>query len=387
MKAITTFSILFIAGACLLGQVPEKMSYQAVVRDASGILLSNSSVGMQISILQGSAQGSPVYIETQTPTSNDNGLISIEIGTGTSVSGTFGEIDWSAGPFFIKSETDPTGGSNYTISGTSQILSVPYALFAETAGHVDFTELDPVFSASPSSSITGDDVTGWNNKLEMEVDGSVTNEIQTISRSGSTVTLSDGGGSFKDSVNTYTPGEGIVIEDFSISLKKGHYIGELYMGGIIFYIDHTGEHGLVVSLTDLDGGAGVMWSDVVDQEIGDAAMSATDGASNTDAIIAQQISTSTAQLCRNLGAEWYLPSNRELYLLFSHEILIDQILDNDEDPATQGLVQERTGPTEGKYWSSTEQDEKHAWAYKADSGDTSSFRKSDKCRVRAVRAF
>lgn len=88
---------------------------------------------MQISILQGSASGTAVYIETQEPTTNANGLVSIEIGDGTIVSGDFTTIDWTNGPYFIKTETDPTGGTSYTITGTSQLLSVPYALHAKTA--------------------------------------------------------------------------------------------------------------------------------------------------------------------------------------------------------------------------------------------------------------
>jgi hypothetical protein len=90
---------------------------------------------MQLSILQGSVAGTAVYVETQTPTTNINGLVSLEIGSGTVVSGTFNTIDWSAGPYFIKTETDPTGGTTYTITGTSQLMSVPYALYAKTSGN------------------------------------------------------------------------------------------------------------------------------------------------------------------------------------------------------------------------------------------------------------
>ncbi|MEO7976542.1 MAG: hypothetical protein ABI657_05305, partial [Flavobacterium sp.] len=115
-------------------QAPEKMSYQAVIRNASNNLVNSQSVGMKISILQGSAAGTPVYVETQTPTSNVNGLVSLEIGGGTIVSGTMSTINWSNGPYFIKTETDPTGGTSYSITGTSQLLSSPYALYAKTSG-------------------------------------------------------------------------------------------------------------------------------------------------------------------------------------------------------------------------------------------------------------
>jgi hypothetical protein len=89
---------------------------------------------MRISILQTSSSGTAVYVETQTPITNANGLASIEIGGGTLVSGNFATINWANGPYFIKTETDPNGGTNYSITGTSQLLSVPYALYAESSG-------------------------------------------------------------------------------------------------------------------------------------------------------------------------------------------------------------------------------------------------------------
>ena len=117
----------------LFAQAPNKMSYQAIIRNSNNVLVSNHAVGMRISILQGTATGTSVYTETQTPTTNANGLIAIEIGTGTVVSGSFSNIDWANGPYFVKTETDPNGSTNYTLTGTSQLLSVPYALHAKTA--------------------------------------------------------------------------------------------------------------------------------------------------------------------------------------------------------------------------------------------------------------
>jgi hypothetical protein len=131
-KLYTLFTALIITSSAF-AQAPEKMSYQAVVRDGSNVLVASSSVGMQISILQGSSSGTAVYVETQTPTSNANGLVSIEIGSGTLVSGDFSTIDWANGPYFVKTETDPTGGATYTITGTTQLMSVPYALHAENS--------------------------------------------------------------------------------------------------------------------------------------------------------------------------------------------------------------------------------------------------------------
>ena len=136
MKKLYTLLAAAMITATTFAQAPNKMSYQAVVRDALDVLVTNQAVGMQVSILQGSFTGTPVYVETHSPSTNINGLVSIEIGSGTVVSGAFNSIDWGNGPYFIKTETDPTGGTSYTITGTSQLLSVPYALRANIADSV-----------------------------------------------------------------------------------------------------------------------------------------------------------------------------------------------------------------------------------------------------------
>lgn len=124
---------LIFLGMFSMAQAPEKVSYQSVIRDATGELVRSQTVGVQISILQGAADGTAVYVETHTPATNINGLATMEVGNGTPVSGTFSAIDWSNSPYFLKVETDPEGGTSYIITGTSEILSVPYALHAKTA--------------------------------------------------------------------------------------------------------------------------------------------------------------------------------------------------------------------------------------------------------------
>jgi len=133
-KALTV--LLVVLTTSVFGIVPQKMSYQAVVRNASNALVANSNIGMQVSILQNSPTGNSVYVERQFPTTNANGLVTIEIGAGTLISGSFSTIDWSTGFYFIKTEVDLNGGADYTIVGTSQILSVPYALHANTASQI-----------------------------------------------------------------------------------------------------------------------------------------------------------------------------------------------------------------------------------------------------------
>ncbi|SFN66591.1 hypothetical protein SAMN05421594_3731 [Chryseobacterium oleae] len=115
-------------------QAPEKMSYQAIMRNGTGQLLVNQNIAVKVSVLQGSPAGTLVYSERLTGLTNANGLISMEIGTGTVLSGTFSTINWPSGSYYLKTETDPAGGTNYTIAGTSQLLSVPYALYAKSAG-------------------------------------------------------------------------------------------------------------------------------------------------------------------------------------------------------------------------------------------------------------
>jgi len=139
MKRSLLFALLnctLLIAHCQLSiaQSPQSFSFQAVVRDGSGDLVTSSPVGMRISLLQGSEIGSAVYVETHTPTTNANGLASVQVGGGNVVSGTFASINWAAGPYYIKSETDPNGGTSYSITGTQQLLSVPYALYAANAG-------------------------------------------------------------------------------------------------------------------------------------------------------------------------------------------------------------------------------------------------------------
>ena len=133
MKKLTTFIAILLCAATLFAQAPEKFTYQAVVRNANNSLVANAQVGMRVSILQGSANGSAVYVETQTGTTNANGLVTLSIGGGSVQQGIFANINWANGPFFLKTETDPNGGSNYTVTTTQQLLSVPYALYAKTA--------------------------------------------------------------------------------------------------------------------------------------------------------------------------------------------------------------------------------------------------------------
>ncbi len=101
MKKLFTTMILALAVAVAMAQSPEKFTYQAVVRNASNALVTNTLVSVRVSILQGSATGNGVYVETHMPGTNANGLITLNIGDGDVVSGNFADIDWADGPFFL----------------------------------------------------------------------------------------------------------------------------------------------------------------------------------------------------------------------------------------------------------------------------------------------
>ena len=501
MKKLYTLLTAVILTASAFAQAPEGMSYQAVVRDAGNALVISQAVGMQISILQGSVSGTAVYIETQTPTTNINGLVSIEIGSGTVISGTFNTIDWSNGPYFIETETDPTGGTTYTITGTSQLMSVPYALHANTAdsivGGVSVTETDPIFGASLADGITALDTANWNNHTvdtdtqldstgvaasgyvagphtvdtdtqldstgiatlgyvsgphtvdtdtqldstgvaalgfvsgphtvdtqldstgvaalgfvagphtidtdtqldstdiaslgyvsgphTVEIDGSVTNEIQTISRTGTTVTLSNGGGSYQDSLNTYTGANGIDITGTVVSEMK-YQVGDFAQGGIVFWVDETGEHGLVCAKTDQS--TGIQWFNGIytDNEAkGDGLLS---GEMNTILLITALGSNSNnyaAGVCANLqiaeGGEtygdWYLPSKEELNQMYLNKATIDAI----------AIANGGSGFADWFYWSSTRFPNGGAWVQYLSSGAQFDGIQLGTLPVRAIRAF
>lgn len=163
-KLITISLVLLLAIAQAFAQAPNGINYQSVVRDANGDILANQSVSLQLSILQGSSTGTLVYQETHSLTTNQYGLVNLEIGSGQVITGTnLAAVDWANGPMFLSIGLDVSGGANYTAMGTTQLLSVPYALYAETVANTDDADADPA------------------------------NEIQNLTISNDTITLSGGG--------------------------------------------------------------------------------------------------------------------------------------------------------------------------------------------------
>ena len=369
MRKLFTILLAVFLTATVWAQSPNKMSYQAVIRNSSEALVTNTTVGMQISILQGSASGTAVYVETQSPTTNANGLISIKIGDGTVQSGDFTNIEWANGPYFIKTETDPAGGTDYTITGTSQLLSVPYALHAKTAESVSgtITETDPVFTA-------------WDKdyadliNTPAAADGS-----ETKVTAGTNVTVTGSGTTASPYVVNATAGSG----------STTYSVGDFAQGGIVFWVDETGQHGLVAAKEDQS--TGVRWYAGTygnTQAKGDGPFS---GEANTSIIIAAQVaigddgSTYAARICNELQVteggktygDWYLPSKEELNLMYQNKATID---------ATAG-VNGGSGFASAYYWSSTENNNNNAWKQNFDNGNQNNNNKNNTNRVRAVRDF
>ena len=423
MNLLRCIIFLFISHV-LLAQAPSKMSYQVVIRNASGTLLANKTVGIRLSILQGNT---PVYVETHTPLTNANGLASLEIGSGNIVSGVFGAIDWANGSYFIKSETDPQGGTNYNIVGTSQLLSVPYSLYAEKSG--------------PKGTSVGDmlywDGTQWvkipagkNGQLLIFCDGKPTWGLcvpyattLAVSNLGSTSAVVEGmvgtgGGTVTDvgfyygtapnptaSDNRISMGSNSKTGKFTATLQQltpnvtyyvrayglneagvgygeqltfkpssTYVVGQAFGGGIIFYVDNTGQHGLIASTLDLETSGGYnSWGCFNVEVATDSTIGS--GKANTLAMAncSDTLYISWADVCLKLNragySDWYIPSQLELDKLYSARALVG-------------------GFKNDNYWSSTQGSKANAWIREFNTnGYKYPVSKSSGYNVRPIRSF
>lgn len=158
-----------------LAQAPNRISYQAAIRNTDNTALANTQISLKILLLHESIGGNTVYEEIHHPITTINGIVSIEIGGGVSTKGNFSGIDWSMGPYFIQTLVDINGGSTYVLNGTSQLLSVPYALHSKTAeriaGSSGFSLKSEVVLLTQSRSIASADI---NNIIECATSATLT---------------------------------------------------------------------------------------------------------------------------------------------------------------------------------------------------------------------
>lgn len=165
MKKQILLLFIFLLSCAVYAQVPQSMNYQAVARDVSGNILASQSVGVKFSIRQGSSTGTIIYSETHNPTTNQFGLFTVAIGQGAVVTGNFSTITWSTGNYWLQVQLDPAGGTSYSDIGTTQLLSVPYALYAEgsgTSGATGPTGPTGATGATGATGPTGGGTTGQN---------------------------------------------------------------------------------------------------------------------------------------------------------------------------------------------------------------------------------
>jgi hypothetical protein len=454
MKLKSILWLCFVAFTSnLVAQTPELINYQAIVRDVNNSVITNQSVSIKFVITEGLPNGLVIYEENQSATTNSHGLINIQIGSGLFIVGTLDAIDWSANSYYLTTSIDPTGAANYTLSGISELVSVPYALHAKTVDNADDADADPVneiqdlqlngnnlsITNNPAAtaidlsiidtdthlnenavdayvanngyitteidgsitneielpaggingqilqtngsgaytwvnktintdtqlneaavdafvadngfitteidgSITneielpvggangqvlqtnGSGVYTWVNQttntdtdtqlneaavdafvtnngyITTEVDGSVTNEIQTLSISGSDLTISGAGG---NTVTLPTTGG-----------TAGYKIGQKLEGGTIIFVDSTGLHGKIVADADLLGSYAYQ-SNGPNQVSG--ATSYYDGSANSTALTAAGGVYDAADACAAFGdGNWYLPSYAEFVLIYNN---------------------------------------------------------------------
>jgi hypothetical protein len=390
MKKIYSLILGLFLATGVYSQAPQKMSYQAVIRNNSNALITSTPVGMRISILQGSATGTAIYVETQTPITNANGLVSLAIGNGTVITGSFSAINWANGPYYIKTETDPFGGTAYTIIGTSELMSVPYALFSANITPGPQGPIGSTGATGPQGpqGVSGSNGTNGSNGLNSLVktntepagtncpNGGVKLEYGLDANNNGTLDAAEVNSSLTKYVcNGLTGPTGATgaTGPQGVAGPIGpqgpntpgtfvHYIGEQFGGGVIFHLwkDNLGaEHGLIVDILNLGlpSPNSSKWSNVTSIAVGIAAQSQWDGLSNSNAIIAQSgHTTSAALLCLNSTnggqTDWYLPAIDELRLLLNASVDVNRTLSYIS--GSQYIYNYGYTTGSASYWSSTE---------------------------------
>ena len=227
MKKTSLLILGLILSAITFAQAPNKMSFQTVVRNIQGKLVLNKSIGVRLSILQSTSTGTAVYVETHTKSSNANGLLTLEVGAGSVATGTFATIDWSQGPYFLQTEMDVNGGTNYTILGVTEFVSVPYAKMAENANNAKNS--DAVKTLSNGANVG--DMNYWNGTTWVPLNKGT---------QGQTLTFCDGKPTW--AIGGVCPGM-ITALNCSSATNNGTLTATTAASGVTSVISYTGGNG------------------------------------------------------------------------------------------------------------------------------------------------
>jgi hypothetical protein len=334
MKKSYTILAALLLTAITFAQAPEGFNYQAVVKDAAGDIMVSTTIGVQVQLRETSIAGSVIYTETHSPTTNANGVFNLIVGQGTSTD-TFNTIDWANDLHFLEISMDITNGSAYVSVGTTQLMSVPYAVQAATA-------------ATATTLPNGIDQ-GYIEALEARI------------------------AALDTRLTALEP------------LPTAN-VGDLRAGGVVFWVDPADNtRGLVCALSDY--ATRVAWGcsganlpsvpDVINFPPVGPGTEIGDGITNTNGILTDCPTAPAALAARSLGPEWFLPSAKALNEMILHRAIINATA------STNGGA----NFTDNFYWSSTEADYGNAWLQNFANGYQLYYGKDYPFNVRAVRAF
>lgn len=274
MKKMTLSLVMITLAITVFAQTPQAFKYQAVVRDNAGEIIANQSVKFRISIRTGSAGGAVVYRETHPVITNGFGLANLNIGEGTPVSGTFSSIDWATPTKFLEVELDPLGGNNYVSMGTTQLISVPYALFAENTANADDADADPSNELNASVNLNGTNLEVTDaggtiitdlTSLQDDADANPANELQSLSLSDDTLFLSQANSVFLpyDSSLWQTNAGAVFYNDGNVGIGTTNPTAKLHVAGNLRMADGNQETGRVM-VSDSIGTASWMDATAID---------------------------------------------------------------------------------------------------------------------------